>query len=160
MLVKCNYCGKKLDKKEAARHNDKNYHPDCVGEVIDRKELIDYICRMFGFQPGLPGPKIHSQIKTFIEKYKYTHKEMFQALYYFYEIKKQKISEKNSDTIGIIPYVIEESKEFFTELGKKQKRLANSLKPLERVNIVVPQSNGQNKKDCNIINIDDIEECD
>ena len=102
-IVKCSYCGTGVLKADAQRHKNKNYHADCLEIQLSKEELTDYICRLFSLKA--PGPRIYTQIKTFLDKYPhYTYKGIKQALVYFYEVQKKPIDKANQG-IGIVPSV-------------------------------------------------------
>lgn len=135
MLVKCHFCEQKVEKSEAARYDNKNFHPHCLEEYKAKLELIDYICKTFGFKTGKPGPRIYSQIKLYREKNHYTYLGMKNSLIYFYEIKKNNLNDKNKETIGIIPYIYEEAQEYFSKLENKK---ALIKKELEKTKVIEP----------------------
>lgn len=112
MLVICQYCKSKtnkVEKDEAVRVDDKNFHKQCVQLYLDKKELQETICRIFNLKA--PGPKNNAYISKFHNE-GMTFKGMTYTLTYFYDIKKGSI-EKSNDGIGIIPYVYEEAKKYY-----------------------------------------------
>jgi hypothetical protein len=124
-IVKCSLCGTGVLKTEAQRHKNKNYHPGCLCQQIEKEELSEYICRLFSLKA--PGPRIHTQIKSFLEKYpNYTRRGIKQALEYFYEVQKKPIDKANQG-IGIVPYVYDAAQEYFNNISKRQERVADAL---------------------------------
>ena len=124
-IVKCSLCGNGVLKTEAERYKNKNYHADCLEIQLSKEELTDYICRLFSLKA--PGPRIYTQIKTFLDKYPhYTYKGIKQALVYFYEVQKKPIDKANQG-IGIVPYVYDSAQEYFNNISLRQERVANAL---------------------------------
>ena len=72
MLVKCQLCGAQLDKKDAVRFEDKNYHAYCAQEMEYKIKIYGYVAQLFKFKnERKTGPVIMSQLKNFMEKYEY-----------------------------------------------------------------------------------------
>ena len=112
-MPKCPHCNNEV-KEEDAIFNTKTkryYHPNCYQILLDRKVLCDYICELFKYKK--PSVKIYH--------------------------KKGDIN-KSQDGIGIIPYVIDEAKEFATleELEKKKliEKFENNAKEHKETKIV------------------------
>jgi hypothetical protein len=124
-IVKCSLCGTGVLKTEAQRHKNKNYHPGCLCQQIEKEELSEYICRLFSLKA--PGPRIYAQIKSFLDKYPhYTYKGIKQALEFFYEVQKKPI-EKANQGIGIVPYVYDSAQEYFNGITMRQERVATEI---------------------------------
>lgn len=123
--VKCAHCGQAIIKEDVVKRKDKNYHTACVEEYEDKLALFDYCCNLWGLKAV--GPVIARQAKNFRDK-GYTYKGMMFTLKYFYEIKNNdKNRYKGHETIGIIPYVYEEAKEFYAQLTEQRKEIAEQL---------------------------------
>ena len=125
MLVTCYYCKSqknKIEKSEAVRINDKNFHPKCAKLYQDKKELQELICEIFNLKA--PGPKNNAYISKFYNE-GMTFRGMKYSLEYFYKIKKNSI-EKSNEGIGIIPYIYEEAKQYYNkgETAKKKAEMA------------------------------------
>jgi hypothetical protein len=132
--VKCNLCGAQVEKLEGVNYKDKWYHHHCHDLVLDKEELMTYICRVFGLKA--PGPKVYSQRKNFIEKYGYTDRGMLNALKYHYEVQKGSTS-KAQEGIGIIPHVYGEAQEFYKNMANKQEKFGEQLqKTLDNQQII------------------------
>ncbi len=120
-LVKCPYCEQKLDKDEAFTYKKRYYHEQCFKtwqrESVDRKELIDYICKLYGIET-LTGMML-KQIKDFHEEYHYKYKGMELALRYFFETLNNQIQDGTG--IGIIPFVYEDAKNYYVMKMKVEK---------------------------------------
>ena len=148
-MPKCPHCNNEV-KEEDAIFNTKTkryYHEQCYNILLDRKTLVDYVCELFNYKK--PSVKIYQQMSHYYER-GISYKDMLLALKYFYEIKKGNIN-KSQDGIGIIPYVIDEAKEFITleELEKKKliEKFENNEKEKKETKIVhvVEQQNKQRK---------------
>lgn len=126
--VKCYFCGLAAESTKALRKDGKAFHNECYPEYVDRKELFNYCCRLWGLKA--PGPTIARQAKQFKEK-GYTYKGMLFSLKYFYEVKhNDKNKFKGSETIGIIPHVYEDAKEYYTGIILKKQELAKQAAAL------------------------------
>lgn len=119
----CFECKSRVLKVDAI-YDGHYYHKDCYQKVLDRKEFIEYVSRLFGLIS--PGPTIYSQRKVFMEKYGYTDREMIDVLRYVYEIKKAKI-EGAKERIGIIPLAYEEAMAYYKGEREKQLDVANKM---------------------------------
>lgn len=125
--VVCQYCKSqtnKVDKDKAVIIDKKNFHPNCVQNYLDRKELVETICRIFNFKA--PGPRNNAYISKFHNE-GMTFKGMTLSLVYFYEIKKNSITKANNG-IGIIPYVYEEARDYYIEQRKAEKKSEEIVK--------------------------------
>lgn len=148
-MPKCPFCNNEVNEEEAI-YNTKTkryYHEKCYNILLERKELIDYICELFGYKK--PSVKVYQQMTNYYEK-GVSYADMLLTLKYFYEIKKGDIN-KSQGGIGIIPYIINEAKEFSTlEQLEKDKLIkkfeANAATQKETLVIhVVEQQNKQRK---------------
>lgn len=125
--VKCAFCGLASAKETLVRYEQKNFHENCLNDYLKRKELFAYVAKIFKFKSeSKPGPKILSQVSSFREKYGYSYEDMLIALQYQYEIVKADIKGAN-EGIGIVPYVMDEAKEFFKNFEKKQEDIAEKI---------------------------------
>ena len=68
---------------------------------------------------------ISKQISTYVTERHYTYLDIGRALFYFYEIKNGDKSKCSG--IGIVPYVIEESRAYFQELERQIARQKEEL---------------------------------
>lgn len=96
--------------------------------AFTRKDLEDKIKEIY--QIDKLSPLIESQITKFVREHKYKYLDIARALYYFYVEKNGDITK--SKGIGIVPYVIEESKEFFIQKELEIKRKKEEI--LQRQN--------------------------
>ena len=132
--MKCKYCKKKINKTKDTDYKavkNKFAHLACIvaeeqREKTDEEKFYIYIIDLFKIEDDFVPLRIKKQAKDFIEKYNYTYSGMLKALKYFYEIKHNDISKSNNG-IGIIPYVYEESKEYWYTRERQQKGICAKL---------------------------------
>lgn len=147
-LVKCQYCKQDVDKNDAVRFDEKNFHEKCCQEYKDRKEIYKYVAHLFGFKSeNRPGPVVIAQLKLFREKYPhYTFKGILNALIYFYEVKKGSKKRAN-EGIGIVPYIYDEAQEYFKRLNYKKEQIAETVsKQLEEESVILKVKKINEKK--------------
>jgi hypothetical protein len=75
---------------------------------------------------------IKKQITRFVTELDYSYDEIYQALYFFIIIKKEKHDVKYG--IGIVPYVINEAKKYFKNEEEKKKE---QIKSIEKSNDII-----------------------
>ncbi len=125
--VKCPHCEKyfKKEEQEYVHQRNRYWHKKCFEsankEILVKQKLLDYIEKILYKKPDY---KINSQITNFMKSKNLTYEQIYNALYYFYEIKGNSTAKANGG-IGIVPYVVEEAEEYFKE---KKKRVALSPK--------------------------------
>lgn len=132
--VICAYCKKPMKKtdfdcKAINPYNTKFAHLLCIQEEAKREktpeeELDIYIMKIFNLE-FIP-PNIQKQKKSYIDNHM-TFSGIKGSLKYFYEIKQNKIDISNP-SIGIVPYIYNEAKEYYKKLD--QTRLKNKNKDL------------------------------
>lgn len=81
--------------------------------------LEEYIKKLFNYET-IPV-KVRKQIKTYTEEYNYTYSGIHKALIYAFEIKHMSL-EKANGGIGIIPYIWDQSYNYFYSLWLAQQR--------------------------------------
>lgn len=123
--VKCPSCEQQVLKADGIFDSTTNkwYHPTCFKILSEKRELARYVCVLFKLKA--PGPKIYGQMNSFYSK-GISYKDMLQVLKYHYEIKRGKV-EKAMEGIGIIPYVIEEAKEYYSKLEYRSDKIADRI---------------------------------
>lgn len=166
--VKCPYC-KQLDEKERLIYQETNkryWHEECLKKYEEeveanktvkdrdkeeRKNLIAYICELYDIEA--PTGFILKQIKDFHdEPYNYRYYAMQLALEYFFVIKQN--STAKSKGIGIIPYVMDDAKEFYYNLASLQKQ---DIKKAERETVKVKKTrNNKGNRKKKLIDMEDI----
>lgn len=130
--VKCYYCNEMFNREKEAtvRIGNRRYaHAACHeknGSVIDVtvgsesfKELENYIKKIFGKERL--DARVYMQIKQFTTANSYTYENILKALKYSVEVKNNPI-EKMNGGIGIVPYIYEESLQYYLKLEEKQNR--------------------------------------
>lgn len=142
MKVVCYRCKEKLERTEAAKEKDKYFHPECLVLHQEAADLYSYICFLFGLKT--PGPRIYTQIKTYIEKNNYTYNGIKLALKYFFEVKHNNTS---IETIGIVPYVYDEAQEYFKNTEHRQADIAKIIgEKIEETPIIIDVKSTPNRK--------------
>lgn len=121
-MVKCPVCECDVEVEEAVYNTKmrRYYHQGCYQELLDKKDLCDYICDVYNM--NRPNNKMFNQMKSYRE-IGVSFKDMELALRYYFEVK-QGDREKTNYGIGIIPYVLHEARQF------------SSLEQMEREKII------------------------
>ena len=152
-MPKCPHCNNEV-KEEDAIYNTKTkryYHEFCYNELLERKQLCDYICELFNYKK--PSVRIYQQMTSYYGQ-GVSYSDMLLTLKYFYEIKKGDIN-KSQGGIGIIPYVLEEAREFTTlEKIEQDKLIAKfeqneQIKEIKIIHIAEPQNKNKKQIDIN-----------
>lgn len=140
-LVKCPVCEEKLNKEQSVLYKSRYHHPECLEqrkakekerktpapkqmkspeeetETEARKELIDYIDKLYGRHRL--NPMLFKQIKQLRED-GYTYEGMQLTLWYFHEVLGNSI--RDDSGIGIIPYVYEKTKKWYVQMIEATER--------------------------------------
>ena len=121
--VVCPYCNIRYnrDKIENVPVGRRYYHTDCYKkyqekkgqEEKDQQILEQYIKELLSIDKITP--KVKKQIKEYIEINHYTYSGIYKSLVWFYEIKKNP-KDKANGGIGIVPYIYEDSKQYYYNL--------------------------------------------
>ena len=152
-MPKCPHCNNEV-KEEDAIYNTKTkryYHEFCYNELLERKQLCDYVCELFSYKK--PSVRIYQQMTSYHDK-GVSYSDMLLALKYFYEIKKGDIN-KSQGGIGIIPYVLEEAKEFATLEKLEQDKLIakfeqnEQIKEIKIIKVIEPRNKNKKQIDIN-----------
>lgn len=147
--VKCPYCDKYFyrDVEEFVQINKTRYaHKACyerhtaelTQEERDLEILNKFIKKLFNIDTV--SEKIKRQIKDYHDNKNYTYSGIYKSLVWFYEIKKHPIDKANGG-IGIVPYVYEDARNYYTAMWMAQQQ--NQAKPIEQwqptvVEITIP----------------------
>ena len=147
-IVKCPFCEQDLDRntEEFTKKATRYYHKECLEKMElekkeksaikskrtidrdklspderDRRDLLDYALRILNKNPERKDDiiLITTQIKRIKEEHGYSYRGMLSTLQYFYEIRSE--SPYNSVGIGIVPFVYEEAKEWYTKRSEATK---------------------------------------
>lgn len=131
---------------------------DNKGKIRTRAELENKIKEIFGIETI--SLLISKQITKYVTEHKYTYLEIGRALFYFFEIKQGDITKCNG--IGIVPYVMEESRKYFKDLEHKaimQAQEAQKLKEQEQ-NVIICNAPRKRRMKSRMVNIESIKEAD
>ena len=154
-MVKCGHCNNEV-KLEDAIYNTKTkryYHEKCYQDLLDRKQLCDYICEVWKYKK--PSPKMYQQMTNYYER-GISYKDMLLTLKYFYEVEKGDVK-KSQDGIGIIPYVLERAKEYSTLEKLEQDRLIKKFEEEQNKKSITQRSvKEEPRKNKKLINIDNL----
>jgi hypothetical protein len=131
--VKCIYCKGVFDrdKEPYVQVSDRRYaHKHCAEKnqvqktqsELDYEMLVNYIENLFGID--YVNAKIAKQIKDFRETYNYTYQGMLGTLVYWYEVRQSTLDKANGG-IGIIPYIYDQAKEYYSTINKTNELNAN-----------------------------------
>ena len=148
--VICIYCKQKFDrdKEPFVQVSNLRYaHKHCAEQhqvqksQMDRdyEELVNYIENLFGV--GYVSAKVAKQIRDFREMYNYTFSGMLGTLVYWYEIKKAPLDKANGG-IGIVPYVYDQAKEYYSKLNvanSQNATISNYRFKIREIEITSPQ---------------------
>lgn len=136
--VKCPVCSESFDRDVTpfTEKNGRYYHNQCLNqqqrEADVYKDLIAYICDLRNLKA--PTSLMTTQIKKFKEELGFTYSGMKLALYYYHEVLRKPIINDIRVGVGIIEYVYEDARKFFTELHQVQthnKELSISNEPVQ-----------------------------
>lgn len=127
---KCVYCKMEFDRDRipwVQVANLRYAHKACAEKnqvtksknELDYEALINYIEKLFGI--GYVSAKVAKQIKDFREQYGYTYSGILGTLTYWYEVKGASLEMSNGG-IGIVPYIYEQAKEYYSKINN-----ANSI---------------------------------
>ena len=131
-LRKCLYCGGDIDitKDEYCMARANRYaHKECYEKNSSPDEIfIPQIYSYLKTQVHITYdyPKCEKQRIYFVTKLGYTNEGIYNALRYFYGVKKAS-PDKSGNRIGIVPYVYEEAKEYYKNLENKQKLIKREI---------------------------------
>lgn len=136
--VKCPYCSKYFHREaeEYVQINKTRYaHKACYDrhnaelsqEERDKQVLENYIKQLFKIETI--SAKIKKQMDDYHNEKGYTYSGMYKTLLYFYGVKGNSI-EKARGGIGIIPYVYEDARNYYTAMWMASQQ--NKSKPIEQ----------------------------
>lgn len=114
-MVKCLYCGEEFnkDKEPCEKIKNRYIHLNCFvlyEEDSKYKNEIHRKCKEL-FGDGYSVTRINKQLKTYIDE-GLSYKDIYEAVLYWYDIKNGDVSKSNNG-IGIIGYIISESKAYY-----------------------------------------------
>ena len=152
--VKCYYCGLTFDRDrvpfatvpgKARRYAHKECYEKLDSETKqeqqDREKLEAYIKQLFGYKT-LPE-RVKRQIKKYYSELNYSYSAIYKSLVYFFDIKKNDL-EKANGGIGIVPYIIDDARNYWLSILAAQERnkeikVEQYVLPMREVHILPPQ---------------------
>lgn len=161
-IKKCLYCGGDIDisvEDYRMPRTNRYAHKKCYEEHYNPDE--DYIGVIYSFLKEEVGisydyQQCERQRVSFIQKHGYTNEGIYNALRYFYLVKKQS-PEKSGNRIGIVPYVYNEAKEYYETIAKKKKQIERGLKTqVEKGAKVMVIRGPERERDKGLIDLDTI----
>lgn len=87
-------------------------------EIADEKLFVGYIKELTGKNPDV---KTYALAKKYTTEYGLKYEDLVTALKYFYEIKGNKYDPERF-SVGIVPYVVEEARNYFAQLDETIKK--------------------------------------
>lgn len=153
----CSFCHTEITDTNYIKQGKKRYHKDCFTQLQNKveakdkkkasnlksndKQILDqYIMQLYCIDK-IPFV-IERQIEEYVEKYNFSYSGIQKSLYYFYEIQKHDfdISKK---TIGIVPYVYDETKQYFLDIyqANESNKSRNINEDINTIKIVPPNKN-------------------
>ena len=145
-LRKCLYCKGDIDitKEEYCMARANRYaHKKCYEKNSSPDEI--FIPQIYSYLKAqvhitYDYPQCEKQRVYFVTKLGYTNEGIYNALRYFYGVKKAS-PDKSGNRIGIVPYIYEEAKEYYKNLENKQKFIKKEIekqKETEKETIYIP----------------------
>ena len=129
-LVKCINCGRQFDRDKvpfiqitARRYAHKTcpdgitQDPKLIQEVTEKDAFFQMVKSIYGSDYNYI--MINSQAEGYIKQYGYTWDGMRACLHWFYNLNHKSLEEGNGG-IGIIPFIYDEVRKYYTELNKTQ----------------------------------------
>lgn len=120
--------GRRYAHIECAEHAEEQL----TQEEKDKRELDDYIMKLFG--TDFVEPRVQKQIKKYIEINKYTYSGIKKALIYYYEVKHGNL-EKANGGIGIVEYIYSEAYRYYKSIWEAQQE--NSVNTYQKPKEVI-----------------------
>jgi len=124
--------------------------------AFTRENLEDKIKEIY--QIDKLSPLIESQITKFVRERRYKYLDIARALYYFYVEQDGDLSKAKG--IGIVPYIMEESKEFFLKKEQELKRKKEEIAKQQNSQKIVIKCEkiGKSRRKQKMIDIQSIKE--
>ena len=174
-LPKCVVCKKEINKYSVDyyRVTDGFIHLECAegykklhpkAKKFELKERIEqddaFVNKTMDYLTEL-GMEINfslfqTQRKKYIRTFNYTNEGIYNAVRYFYGVKKNSITKGNGG-IGIVPYVYIDAEKYFKNLEKQKNEINKSMKnQLYKEDKVIHLKKEKIKKDKGYIDLDSI----
>lgn len=167
--VKCYYCGQMFDrdKEECVKiENTNRYaHKQCsINSVpVERREqleLEEYVKKLF--KMDYVHPNIQKQITEYVGHLGFSYSGIYRTLFYYFEILNNRPTLSNP-TIGIVPYVYPQAREYYYTLYMAQKlnqEQKDKIKAPNEVTIVIKSPQREPMKKRNLFTFLDEENTD
>lgn len=97
---------------------------------MNKKELEQVICELLDI-PSI-NAMIDSQISKFIKQHGYSYKDIGRAVYFYVEVLGKKL--KKEMGIGIVPYIMDDTKKYFYKKQLEEKKRSEQAKILKETN--------------------------
>lgn len=152
---KCVNCGRQFDRDKVPfiQVSSRRYaHKKCPDGPIDQTEvdkanLNKYLYVLYNGKYDYARTNL--LIKKYVTELGFTYSGIHKALIYFYEVQGNTIEDEASRSIGIVPYVYEDAKNYYYKMWSVNKR--NSEVNIEdyipkTINVTIPQPQRKVKK--------------
>jgi hypothetical protein len=123
-------CKEKYEEELKQKEQQKKISYLSNPEDEQLSSLEEYIKKIFDI-PYI-SQKIKRQIQTYIRDYNYSYEGIFKTLFYWYGLKGKSI-EKANNGLGIVPYIYDESQEYFKRINMAKEK--NEIKNLDNYKI-------------------------
>ena len=151
-MAQCPHCKQPVDAQSGQKYKSKLYHPQCLDSMKQRamrkdvlrarqlndpdlKTLTDYLCGVFSV-PVLT-PLLQKQIDDLHATYSYA--DLLLAARYFFEYDRGSQEQHDKPSIGILPYVMDEAKRFFTTVSAAEQASKAHIGEQRVVTIRIPR---------------------
>lgn len=164
LLCKCCYCGEQFDRNSVENYatiptgkRNRYAHFDCYAKEQEKQVLSEnikiYVKSIL--KGSYKASKVSSQIEKFCKE-GMNPNDILNSLKYFYEVKNGN-PEEACGGIGIVPYIIDESIEYYRKKEKKEKDIADSLDGIEIIGetktVTISLTPIRKPKKCNLFDI-------
>jgi hypothetical protein len=161
--VKCVFCGEMFDREnpsiEYIKMGTRRYaHKNCAsnnqqGQTnLDLLMLLKYCQELFG--DNYSELNIKKQADKLVKNNKYTYSGILKSLVWFYDIKGNQINEEYGSSLGIIPYIYNDSYQYYYSIylanEKNKTKDLKELQTLEVVTITPPKQKEVKKRFFNL----------
>ena len=145
-LVKCLKCGQQFDANIVpyVKIGRRYAHQECsdsteIKQEIEKDAFFQTVKSIYGSDYNYV--MINSQAEGYIQQYGYTWSGMRACLHWFYNLNHGSIEEGNGG-VGIIPYIYDQVKKYYTELyqTQEQNRQKNTKRQVVEFNIQSPRT--------------------
>ena len=160
LLAKCLYCGQTFDRNDKSvewvkpkgnRYAHKKCHDEkdkfMSKEDKDKEMFYAYGKKVFGDK--FDFVKTKRLAESYVKKYDYSWSGMTKALVYFYEVKKNKLTDDAS--VAIIPYIYQDAYNYYYDIWQSQqlnidKKIEDYVPEVVEVHIAPPRPKKKKRK--------------